>query len=399
MATKNPNQNKALPFLLGTLVLLGGLAFFVQKNFLQGGEYRQHLSAGSAFFESKQTSKAMSEWQAAIKADPTQPQPYQLLSDTYIQTGRPAEAIPLLKQLITIAPQTKGVYSQLAEVIALTGKGNIADAAKEAVAREPDSAKAHAILGISYGNQQNHAMAVSELRKATLLAPTDNTIIVSLAQAQLNAADLEGAEKTARTVIAQSPNYATAWYVLGWSFSRRTPTPNNIKEALNAFEKSIIIDPTNVEVMTELGRLYLSEGRLPQAQTMLEKAWRGGTHTDQLAFQLAQLYRRQNNTAKATEMQTTFEKLHKAVTEREALTKRLSTNPNDADTALALAELEFEAENTEEALSLLQGVLQVRPSDPHALRDAIRFFEKVGDSARVKEFKERLAKIESTKPK
>jgi Flp pilus assembly protein TadD len=393
MENKNTKKNKALPFLLAALVLFGGVAFFVQKNYLQGGEYRQHLTAGTAFIEARQTDKAMTEWQAALRADPAQPQPYQLLADAYIETGRPAEAIPLLRRLVEIAPQTKGIYSQLAEAIATTGKGNITEAAKLAVEKEPDSAKAHALLGISYGNQQDHTVAVSELRKAALLAPNDNSIVVSLAQAQLNAADLEGAEKTVRTVLARTPDYAKAWYVLGWSFSRRTPTPENIKEALSAFEKSLTLTPNNVEVMTELGRLYLAENRLPQAQTMLEKAWQQGPRTDQMAFQMAQVYRRQNSATKATEMQATFEKLHKAVTERDALVKRLTTNPTDAETALKLAELEFDAGNIEEALSLLQGVLQVRPEDPRALADAVKFFQKTGNAALVKEFQERLAKV------
>ena len=67
---------------------------------------------------------------------------------------------------------------------------------------EPDCPRAHALLGIHFGEQQDNRGALAELSKAHALAPADGRIALSLAQAELDASDLAGAEAIARQVIA-----------------------------------------------------------------------------------------------------------------------------------------------------------------------------------------------------
>jgi Flp pilus assembly protein TadD len=385
-------RRELLPVFVAGIVVLAIPAVLLNLRFFQQGGFRSQVRTGIGHFQARRYDQAILSWQEALRADPTDPEPYQLLANAYLQLGAPDQALPLLRRLTELAPRTPELYSQIAEAVALTGDGDALGAAKQAVEKEPGSARAHALLGIQYGDRQDHVASVGELSKAHLLSPDDNKVEASLAQAQLNAADLDGAEKTSRNILARDRDYATAWFVLGWSYSRRTPTPENVREGIAAFAQTVRLRPKEAVAHAELGRLQLIAGDLPAATRSLEAAWRMGPQTDQVAFQLAEAYRRAGQTQKAQQMQATFARLHSAVTRRDALKKRLSVDPNDLDARLELGVLELDAGNLNEAGGYLQRVVQARPDDPQALAAAVRFFTQAGDAQRARAFQERLIK-------
>ena len=380
--------------LLAVLAVVG--AILGRRALTYNRVEQKHLTAGSEHFQAGRLAEAASSWEEALRAAPGDPLPYQFLAKVYLENGAPERALPLLKRLIELAPSTPEVYSQLAEAIALSNKGNALEAARQAVAKEPGSAKAHVLLGIQLSNQQDHATAIAELTRATLLAPTDDRIATSLAQAQLNAADLAGAEKTARGVLKRNPSFTTAWFVLGWAFSRQTPTPENLKEGIAAFEKALELKPDQLEARAELGRLFLGAGQPQKAREALETVWME-IKTDTVAFQLSNVYKQLGDTQKAQEFQKEFERLHTLTTQREALRKRLSTNSEDVPTATALAKVELGLDNRDETAALLEGILQAKPDSTEALELIVELFKRSGDSARAEEYQRRLAKLRESK--
>ena len=385
-------KRSRLVYLLSALAALAVVAAVVNFRYVGRSEMRQHLNEGIRLYQAGKEPEAIEQWRAAMRSDPTHPDAYRLLAQALTTGGHPDEALPLLRQLEKIAPNSPGLYSQLAEAEATIGNGTDAafNAAKRAVEKEPDSANAHALYGIQLSEQEKHAEAVSELTRAITLAPGDDRIAVSLAQAQLGAADVEGGVKTLETVITRSPGDAKAHYLLGWAYARRTPTPENLAKATAAFEKARTLNPEQKEIPAELGRLKILARDYRGAIAPLETAWKQGPPTDEIAYNLSKAYRATGDAARATQMSQEFKRLSDAKTTEAELRKRLALDSKDVVAATQLAELQVQTQNWEEAGPLIQTLLRIRPDDERVLRAAARLYAGVGDTQSAAVFEERL---------
>lgn len=386
-------SRRRLFLLLAVLAALVCAAVPINLRFAARARVRGHVREGIRLYQQGAVTKAIEEWRAALRQDPTYSDAYRLLAEALIDHGSAGEAIPLLQQLRTIAPNSEHIYCRLAEAVALTDESGqpAFNAAKQAVEREPGCARAHALFGIQNGNKQNQAVAVSELSRAMVLAPEDNRIALSLAQAQLDGADLDGTVRTVERVLARNPESATAQYLIGCAFARRTPTPENLEKAKAALEAAYRLDPQQENLVTELGRLYVLAGNYPKAVAFLEKSWRQGPQTEDIAFNLAKAYRGRGDTVRAAAMTTQFRRLSDNTTRSNALQKRLAVNARDVEAALGLAELQVEAKDWEAALPLVQTLLSALPDDPRALRLALRLLQGTGDKEGAAMMRERLA--------
>lgn len=392
--TRKPSRRMGL--LLLVLAALSVAAVAINLRFAGRSSVRAHVRAGIQLYEAGDIPKAVEEWRIALRQDPTYPDTYKLLGKALIDQGSPAEAVPLLQQLRRIDPRSEHLYCRLAEALALSEAGNpVYDSAKEAVAREPACPRAHALFGIANGNRQNHAVAVSELSRALLLDPSDNRVALSLAQAQINAADLEGTERTVRGILERDPNNAKAYLLLGSLNARRTPTPENVKVAMEAFSNAYRLDPELKSVVPEMGRLRLLAGDYRGAVEYLGKAWQAGPQTQDIAFNLAKAYRGMGDIARANQMSAAFKRLSEISTRSAALEKRLGVNPQDVASAIALAELQVETKDWEAVTPLIQTLLNVRPEDSRVLQAAARVAEGTGDTESAAVLRERLAQRKS----
>ncbi len=368
------------------------LAVWVNLRVRSGAGVMSHLQAGIQSLHAGQTERAEQEWRTALTLDPRRPEPYHLLGELYVETDRPAQAIPLLKRLYDLAPHSEHVLCYLAEAYALDNQSSQAlDTARLAVMKEPGCPRAHAMLGMLLGDQLDHVGAVTELSKATALAPGDDKIALSLAEAQLDAADLNGAEQTAQKVIAHAPNYARAYYVLGWSRARRTPTPDTLRGATQAFEKLVQLDPSRTDAYAEIGRLRSLAGDNRGAVTALETAWKSGQHSEEVAFNLANAYRKVGEAGKADQMTATFKMLSDYQTKYEALRKTLAVSPHNLNAMQQMADLEIHSGNYMAAAPLLQELLRERPQDKQALLAAEQLYLGLGEKQRAAAMQQRIA--------
>ncbi|HZP81544.1 MAG TPA: tetratricopeptide repeat protein [Chthonomonadaceae bacterium] len=253
--------------LLGSLLLVCVVAAVaLNLRFLRDRPVQAHILQGVAMQQAGKLTEAEQEWRTALRLAPSRREPYQLLSALYMKTDRPEAALPLLERLRQLAPNADHTLCNLAEAYTRTGQGEKAlETARQAVVIEPQCPRAHALLGILLGDRQEKSGAVTELTRAAALAPDDEKIVTSLAQAQLTAGDLDGAERTARAVVARWPRYPTAWYVLGSVFAARPATPENLREGIAAFTQVAELKPDWEEARTELQRLRARQRALPSS--------------------------------------------------------------------------------------------------------------------------------------
>jgi Tfp pilus assembly protein PilF len=79
--------------------------------------------------------------------------------------------------------------------------------------------------------------------------------------------DYYGAIVLLKQAVNFAPDHADAWALLGACQERN---PKWRREAAESFQRSLSIDPNNVETMISLGDLYKSEGMISRAQTCYE---------------------------------------------------------------------------------------------------------------------------------
>jgi tetratricopeptide (TPR) repeat protein len=395
------SKKRLTPVLLGiTLAVLGAVAVIVNLKYARDPA-RARIQRGIALMQANRPQDAVKEWEEAINLDPKRVEPYQLLAGAYLEASRPDLVIPLLENLRVLDPKSPHTLCQLAEAYAQSGEEKkTLEVARQAVTLEPNCARSHAILGIALGNQLETKSSIEALTKAHQLAPNDDKIAMSLAQVLLDSSDQTGAERLARLVIARNPNYPTAYYTLGRSYSRRTPTPENLREGIKAFEKATQLKPEWGDAFAELGRMRLALGDAKGAIEALEYIWKRNVRTEEAAYNLAAAYRKVGQIARAEQLTKEFKRLSDFATRYQALKKKIVVNPNDLETATLLAEMETEQKNYSDAQMLIGGVLRAKPQDVRALKVAIKLYEVQGQMQMAAGYRQRLASLpkEGNKP-
>lgn len=373
MPMKAAKNRKRLFILLSAGVVLLTVAVIVNLAYLQDRKSQRFVDEGISHFQAKRLPEAAQAWRSALVADPENLTACRLLSDLYIETGEYEAAVPLLEKLYSRTPRNPHVACRLSEAYNYLGRNDRSlEIARAAVEFEPDCSRAHALLGIQLGNQNNTTESVKALAKAYQLEPTSEKIALSFAQAQLAAIDLDGAEKTIRKVIESNPRSAMANYLLGWTYRRRSQTPENVRAAIDAFEKAVQLDPSRKDAFVELGKLYAQTKRYEEARVVLESLWQSPPRSPQVAFTLAQVYRALKMPAQAEKMTRDFKQLNEEQEEYNSLRKRLQTDPSSIDVPVRMAELSLKRGDLQEASVLLREALRRNPDHPKAAELAVK---------------------------
>ena len=105
------------------------------------------------------------------------------------------------------------------------------------------------------------------------------------------AAEIEPGITSSLDASRQAAGLTTVAQVLSWAGKNA--------EALKIAEQARQLDPQNVEVLSQLGRLYEKAGQLAEARTVLEQAVAAGPNNPWALYRLARLHMRDNNWTEA----------------------------------------------------------------------------------------------------
>jgi tetratricopeptide (TPR) repeat protein len=151
-------------------------------------------------------------------------------------------------------------------------------------------------------------------------ATTENTerrqiAKLTLATAQQMAGDFQGAEKTLRDILRQSPGNPIALNNLGYFLTERD---EKLDEALKLIERAVEIDPTNPSYLDSLGWAYFKLGKLPEAEKYLKEAARIDDSSATIHEHLGDVYRKQGKPEAA---KASWEKALTLTSEAEEITR------------------------------------------------------------------------------
>ncbi len=292
-----------------------------------------HYNLGIAYLEEAEYSRAVPEFEAAIKLDPNfiaarcalarayleqdilddasaavkaalvldaGHQPAQLLCATiteayynqgkdFFRARRYTEAVSTFQQALTLNTdmaegsqvsdtENKHIYAYLgASYIGMKAYPEAIAALGEAIALDPDLVDAHYNLGQAYVEQGIYPEAIPHLDRAIAIAPNHNRAHYHLARAYQETGNLEAATNAIKEALRLAPDYqparetANAVKQAHYNSGITHRESARYSEAVTAFQNAITLDPDFAMAYYNLGVTYHTMETYPRAVEALQK--------------------------------------------------------------------------------------------------------------------------------
>ena len=217
---------------------------------------------------------------------------------------RPRDAVDKLEAALEKSPGNPDLLYYLGRATGLLSKQSF----DTLHAEQPDSARAHQVLGETYAVLRNLAGAEKEYREAIRMKPDTPGVHLELGDLYAANAQWDKAEAAYRAEGKLQPGDAEAAFRLGNALLQQ----GKVKEARAELERANRLGPAMVETLYALGKAASLEGDKAAA----ERAWLGvidvekeSKYAAQAHFGLATLYRQGGNAAKADAEMKEFRRL------------------------------------------------------------------------------------------
>ncbi|MGC8666712.1 MAG: tetratricopeptide repeat protein [Chthonomonadales bacterium] len=326
---------------------------------------RTHYEAGLRLLDEGDTRAAFGELETAIAADPGYPPPYFAMADAYAREGNLAGAVSRLETLRAANPNAEHILCREGDFYLRAQRLTRATAtARAAVAREPNCALAHLVLGAALAEEGVPRTALAELEIARRLEPHSAGIALTYAQALAHVGRIHEAILLARQTLKQPA--AQGYYVVGKLLLEYGPhTKRNWEAATMYLLRAFQMAPGDPAIQAKLGIAFDRLGNIRDALTLLS---RSASSADADALQAladasARLHlknsrsqqQRAASVASAWKRVRTLRTLH-------------AYRPDAVSVTLKLAPLEVLTGHIAEALDLVHDVLAAQPDNPTALK-------------------------------
>jgi tetratricopeptide (TPR) repeat protein len=279
-----------------------------------------------------------------------------LLAEAQEASGSPDTALETLKSLLQDQPQFFRGQVQLAEVYERQRRWSDAAAAwASAQALNPKNPEIPPHRANALVNAGRSADAVGVVREALAKAPNDVRLSFLMAQAQRDTGDLDGAVSTARSLRAAHPEDVRAAYLLGQMLEAK----GRHQEVIDLLQPEIArLRAANVKG-AQLAMLLATEGsallqlrRNDEAMTLLKDAVAQAPDDTAVLFQYGAALDRGGNPAEA----------------ERAFRDVIARDPLDAGALNYLGYMLAEhGTSLDEAVSLIERALKVDPDNPSYL--------------------------------
>ncbi|OLC54958.1 MAG: hypothetical protein AUH92_03190 [Acidobacteria bacterium 13_1_40CM_4_69_4] len=217
--------------------------------------------------------EAVDMYRAYLVKDPTgKPQVYYYLGKSLFELNDDSGAEQAYRKGLELKPDMKGWHFGLGNINMRAER--YTDAAEEyekETQLEPDNDSVWFYLGRAYAKGGADDQALAALERATTINPQKSEAYMQMADIYEKRKDRRKAEEMYQKVIAVDPkNAATSFYNIGvhaWN-------ENRDKDAVQAFQKALEIDPTNAtahrEIARALTRMQDFEGAVKHYQEYLK---------------------------------------------------------------------------------------------------------------------------------
>ena len=192
------------------------------------------------------------------------------LAQTYVETGRLADASRELQRIQEHHSDDLTLTRLAARVLGDSGdvSGGI-ELLQEALQSHEGEPMAYVALAGFYSEHERLDDAVELLESAQSRFPDDTSILFQLGAVFEQSERHVDAERTFRRVLDRDPEHAATLNYLGYMLADRG---ERLNESVVLLERAIEIDPNNGAYLDSLGWAYFKLDRLDLAETLLQQA-------------------------------------------------------------------------------------------------------------------------------
>jgi tetratricopeptide (TPR) repeat protein len=268
-------------------------------HYMLAHEYEE---MANTYGRSEYATRAVEEYKMALDADPDSKFLNNGLAELYYRTGHVKDAIIAAQAQINKDPNDLAAHKLLGSIYLRSlgddGQGGPSgDVLKLAIAEyekivelEPKSIEDHLLLGQLYSFGHDSAKAEAQFATAQKIDPGSEETALNLARLYSGQGDPQRAIKVL-TALPESDRTAKVEYVLGASYDQLKDTKN----AIAAYQRSMALEPDNLDVERALAKDLLNDNQLDAAKNAYNDIAEGDPSDPEAYLRLSEIQRRQGN--------------------------------------------------------------------------------------------------------
>lgn len=266
---------KRICFSLWAFLLLAHAGWTQQKvsGFLlttSSNEAKSSFSQGMQFIDLGEGKKAREAFQKALQQDPKLAIAYIYIASLAPTPQEFASNLSKAKENLANASEWEKLFYDYTESFLTNDLDKRLKTAQTMVAKFPDMARSHELLGETYAASKDYARARQNYEKAIAVEPSWPGGYSALAISYLfeNPRDFKMAEKNAAKLTQLAPNSAGAQILLGDTYRAQ----NELQKARDAYAKAVQLDPDSPEALYKRGHAYTFLGDYEKARADYQQA-------------------------------------------------------------------------------------------------------------------------------
>jgi tetratricopeptide (TPR) repeat protein len=231
--------------------------------------------------------RAVEEYKLALNSDPNSSQLATGLAELYFRAGRVREAIQTTQELIKKDDNNLEAHKllgriylrslgqeqqnqQQAQGTPVSPSGQVLDLAiaefLKIVSLEPKSLENHLLLGQLYTVKHDNAKAEAQFKAAQAIEPASEDVVLNLARLHAESGDLQGAANLLEAV-PESDRTTKEEFALGAAYEQLKQS----KKAIAAYQRSVNMEPENLDATRALAQALLADNQLNEAQKVFQQ--------------------------------------------------------------------------------------------------------------------------------
>jgi predicted Zn-dependent protease len=253
----------------------------------------------------------------------------------------------------------------------------------EAAKHAPDDPSVHRALANGYQLLGRTDLAVESLERAMrrmeLERGTDQERWTGLVKSYCQMKRFDDAERVLRgDVLPRWPNSSNAYLYEGEIYLNRGGGSQNPALALKSLEKSLSLDPKNLDAQYQYGICLARLGRLAEAEHVFKDVLDADPDRSQAYHDLAGVLRQQGKRDEAQRAIATFQKIQERQARINHLRTQVSFQKIQPNNVLELGELYLDAKQPDHAASILVQYTRKEPTDPRGHRKLGEAYRRLG---------------------
>lgn len=276
--------NNKSPLVLVLLLCVNALG---QNPQPQAEQLRSYYETAHKFEADGNWQQAEQTWRAAIKLAKDDARAWTNLGVALNRQDKTNEALEAWKQAISLDPKLPGAYFNLG--LTLVRKGEYASAVpplRQALSLEPNNDGARRALALALVGQEKYQEASREIAQLLFRSPEDAALLELAAKSFLAQRRYQEAATVLQRRLRLPNPTAFLWSQYGDALDGSGRTP----EALDAYRKSVALDPESTITRYGLGYLHWKLYQYDDAERELLEVLRRTPNEPRASFTLGDLY-------------------------------------------------------------------------------------------------------------